>query len=645
MHKVISLVGNPNVGKSTLFNKLTGLKQHTGNWTGKTVDNAKGNFKYNNTNYEIYDLPGSYSLFPKSEEEKITSDFILNQKSDITLVVCDGNILERGLILCLQILEIKKNVILCINFTDELIKKKISIDYEKLSSILNIPVIPISAKSHKTMLKLLKAIDKFTEPDNVYEIKYTDEICKLTENITLPDSSYNYPERWLKLRYLTGDMKLFDNSEQNFSLTEICSRCIVLNAEDICNQVIEEETYTNKSLIADKILTNRIYAYPVMFTFLIIILWITISFANYPSELLSKVFNLIGQNLFNYLSYINTPIFIKEALINGIYNTTTCVISVMLPPMAIFFPLFSILEDSGYLPRIAFNLDKPFNNCNSCGKQSLTMCMGLGCNAVGVTGARIIDSYRERILAILTNTFMPCNGRFPTLIMLITIFLPFGSSSFMTAFYLSIIIVISIITTLLVTKFLGKIILKGKTTPYILELPPYRKPEILKTLVFATKDKTLSVLLRAIKVAAPAGLIIWILANITINNNSILSYASTFLEPLGSFIGLDGVILLGFILGSPANEIVFPIILMTYLAETSLSFIGDYSTISNILISNNWSILTAVNTMLFSIMHWPCSTTILTISSETKSFKLTAFAIIMPTITAIILCTITNLLF
>lgn len=645
MCKVISLVGNPNSGKSTLFNNLTGLKQHTGNWTGKTVENAKGHFEYNKQKYEIYDLPGTYSLYPKSGEEKITSDFILNNYSDITIIICDGNILERSLILCLQILEIKKNVILCINFLDELNKKNICIDCEKLSKLLNIPVVPLTAKKKNSIQKLLEEIDNFEEPESVYKIEYTKEIYDQLDNVTIPDNSFKHPQMWLKLRFLTDDMKLFNDSGSNYKLSEICSRCIILNAEDICNQVVKKQKYSNKSLFADKILTSKLYAYPIMLVFLFLILWITISFANYPSELLSEFFKILGVKIFNFLTYINVPTFIKDAFINGIYNTTTCVISVMLPPMAIFFPLFSILEDSGYLPRIAFNLDKPFNKCSSCGKQSLTMCMGLGCNAVGVTGTRIIDSYRERILAIITNTFMPCNGRFPTMIMLISIFLPFGNSSIITAMYLALFIVISILVSFLTTYFIGKKFLKGTTTSYIFELPPYRKPEIFKTLVFATKDKTLNVLLRAVKVAAPAGLIIWLMANIYINDTSILSSVALIFEPLGKLIGLDGVILLGFILGSPANEIVFPVILMTYLSEGSLSFICDYTTISNILISNNWTILTAINTILFSLMHWPCATTVQTIYKETKSIKITLVSILLPTIIAIVVCIIFNLLY
>ena len=640
MNKSISLVGNPNVGKSTLFNALTGLNQHTGNWTGKTVENAKGTFRYKNNTYEIYDLPGSYSLFPKSEEEKITSDFILKNQTDITLIVCDGNILERGLILCLQILEIKDNAILCINFTDELINKNIKINYKKLSQLLNIPVVPICAKKKKTIKYLLDIIDNHKPTAKTYKIKYSTELNKLIESTLLPQHNYHYPEEWLKIRFIANDTSLFITSHQNRYVSELYARAVVLNAEEICNSVL---MYNNKTTYKfDKIITNKLTAYPIMILFLILILWITISLANYPSELLSVFFNYAGNLIYNFLSKINLPDFIKNPIMQGIYNTTACVISVMLPPMAIFFPLFSILEDSGYLPRIAFNLDKPFNKCHSCGKQSLTMCMGLGCNAVGVTGARIIDSERERLLAILTNNFMPCNGRFPTLIMLIVLFLPLSDRSIFSSLYLALFIVFSILLTLCVTKLISKTVLKGEATPYILELPPYRKPEIFKTIILSTKEKTLSVLARAIKVSVPAGLIIWLLANIQVYDTSILNHLASILDPIGKLLGLDGIILVGFILGSPANEIVFPIILMAYLSGGELSPITDYNTIKAVLVNNNWTILTAINTILFSILHWPCTTTLLTIKSETKSIKWTILSILIPTLTAVIICMLTN---
>jgi len=321
----------------------------------------------------------------------------------------------------------------------------------------------------------------------------------------------------------------------------------------------------------------------------------------------------------------------------------------MLPPMAIFFPLFTLLEDVGYLPRIAFNLDKYFKKCCACGKQALTMCMGFGCNAVGVTGCRIIDSPRERMIAILTNVFVPCNGRFPTLISIITMFfVGFGTgfkSSFLSTLMLTGVIVLGIFMTFIISKILSKTILKGLPSSFTLELPPYRKPQIGKTIIRSIFDRTLFVLGRAISVAAPAGLVIWLMANININDLSLLSHCSNFLNPLGQLIGLDGVILMAFILGFPANEIVVPIMIMGYMATNNLTDFNNLVELKNLLVNNGWTFVTALCFMLFSLFHFPCSTTCLTIKKETGSWKWVIISILLPLICGITLCFLTTLIY
>ena len=307
----------------------------------------------------------------------------------------------------------------------------------------------------------------------------------------------------------------------------------------------------------------------------------------------------------------------------------------MLPPMAIFFPLFALLEDSGYLPRISFNLDKLFQKCGTSGKQSLTMCMGCGCNACGVMGARIISNKKERLIAILTNVFMPCNGRFPTLITLIIIFIT--SNSIFSSLTLMVLIIISVFTTLLISKILSKLLNNKDKQTFILELPPYRKPTIIKTIIRSFLDKTLAVLKRAIIISIPMGLLIWVLSNTYINDIAIIKILSQFLDPFAKIFGLDGVILLSFILGFPANEIVLPIAIMIYQGNSSLTSL-DINSLNFLLIENGWNYITAICTMVFCLMHFPCGTTVLTIKKETGSVWYTLLSIVIPTLVGLILC-------
>lgn len=619
----IALAGNPNVGKSTIFNSLTGMHQHTGNWPGKTVANATGEAKINNKEFIFVDIPGTYSLMAHSEEEEIARDYICNGNADVTVVVVDSTCLERNLNLAFQIMELTPNVILCVNLLDEAKKKKIKIDLEKLSKILGVPVVGTTAKKKKTLENLKETIYKVA-----------------TEKIKCTPKMIEYEEKEHESNRNQEEKNKAKNAEEK--VTKILNK-----AEEICKQVctFENKNYSERDRKIDKILTSKKYGIPIMILFLAIIFWITIIGANYPSEILFTFFGWIQKKLIYMATYINCPQWLSDMLILGVYQTLTWVISVMLPPMAIFFPLFTFLEDLGYLPRIAFNMDKFFKKACCTGKQMITMCMGFGCNACGVTGCRIIDSPRERLIAILTNNLVPCNGRFPFLISVATIFIAgsYGKfSSILATISVIGVIIFGIFLTLIISKILSKTILKGMPSSFVLELPPYRKPQIGKILIRSLFDRTLYVLKRAIKVAAPAGLVIWIMANTTIQGNTILTIVANFFDPFAKLMGLDGYILTGFVLGIPANEIVLPIILMCYLKTKTLANMESTMEIGEILKQNGWNILTAINVMIFTILHFPCATTLMTIKKETGKWKWVVLSFLIPTICGILVCFVTT---
>ena len=682
--KVIALAGNPNVGKSTVFNALTGLNQHTGNWPGKTVTNAQGRCTAGGRSYVMVDIPGAYSLMAHSAEEEVARNFICFGEPDAVVVVCDATCLERNLNLVLQTLEISRRVVVCVNLMDEAERKGIKLDLELLSGRLGVPVVGTTARRKKSLRLLTDCLERVCsapEPGEPFSVRYPDAIedaVALLEPLVEEKSAGRLNSRWLSLRLLDQDDSLIreinaclgedflrdealqsalgeamallrergvENTDQ---LKDMTVAALIHSAEAICCGAVtcERSQYAETDRRLDKLLTGRLTGYPVMLALLALIFWLTISGANYPSQLLADGLFRVQDRLTELFEYLNAPDWLHGVLVLGAYRVLAWVVSVMLPPMAVFFPLFTLLEDAGYLPRVAYNLDKPFKRCRACGKQALTMCMGFGCNAAGVVGCRIIDSPRERLLAILTNNFVPCNGRFPTLIALLTMFFVGtaggGLSPVLSALLLTAAIVLGVGITFAVTKLLSETLLRGVPSSFTLELPPYRKPQIGKVLVRSVFDRTLFVLGRAAAVAAPAGMVIWLMANVTAGGVSILAHCAAFLDPFARLMGLDGVILLAFILGFPANEIVIPIIIMAYTAQGSILELDSLAQMKQLFVQNGWTWVTAVSVMLFSLNHWPCSTTLLTIKKETGSLKWTALAAAIPTGVGVALCILFN---
>lgn len=583
VHKLtVVLAGNPNVGKSTLFNVLTGLRQHTGNWPGKTVEVAQGRFREDKTEYTFVDLPGTYSLEGKSEDEQIAGSFISGGEADCMVVVCDGSCLERSLILALQILQRTDRVVVCVNLMDEAKRHGICLDKEKLSQSLDAPVVFTAAGKGEGLQELLQSIHRTAE--------------------RLPN---------LKNRQWDDPI---DAAEK------IARDCTTKNQGD--------ENFRRR---VDRLMVSRRFGVPLMFLLLMGIIWLTVWGANYPSELLGRLLDMGYTLLDGWM--IRFPWWMRGVLLDGLYATSARVISVMLPPMAIFFPLFTILEDVGYLPRMAFLLDPCMARCGGCGKQALTLCMGLGCNAVGVMGCRIIDSPRERLAAILTNAMIPCNGRFPTLILLGSLFFPNVGSAFVVAACVA----LGAVGAMGVSGLLSKTALRSTPSTFLMEMPPFRCPRLGKILVRSLLDRTLFVAGRALTVAAPAGAVLWILSN-----TPLLGIIAGFLNPVGTVMGMNGVILLGFCLALPANELLIPVILMMLTQMGSLQAVEGVG--NQVLLQSGMTWQMAVCTMVFTLFHWPCSTTLMTVYRETRSIKKTAVAFLLPTAVGCTLCLMLNLL-
>ena len=733
---VITLAGNPNTGKSTVFNNLTGLRQHTGNWPGKTVTRAEGAYSYNEKRYKVVDLPGTYSLLSTSVDEEVARDFILFGRPDVTVIVADATRLERNLNLALQILEITDRAVLCLNLMDEARRNHVEINVRALSRELGIPVIAASARRKQGMQELLSAIEEVASEKYVCKPRrIKSQPANLKHAISVVTEKINgvFPDlpniNWVALRLLEGDQSIIDairsgdlgslkqDLPSTVAETEKASEKQLVSGEESMSQkesvpqeestwqkeqisqkereeilsaanaerwdlginfhdAVIESIYSEASQVAqktvsvsgskppysldlkiDKIVTSKWLGFPIMFLLLAGVFWITVSGANYPSGLLfSLLVDKLHPLLNEWAQAAHFPWWLSGVLIDGAYLSMAWVISVMLPPMAIFFPLFTLLEDFGYLPRVAFNMDSLFRKAGAHGKQALTMSMGFGCNAAGVVAARVIDSPRERLIAIITNNFSLCNGRWPTQILIATIFIgtavPAAMAGIVSAAAVVGVALLGIFLSLVVSWGLSKIVLKGEASTFSLELPPYRPPRIWQTLYTSLIDRTVFVLWRAMVFAVPAGIIIWLVANVTIDGMSLAEHFINWSNPFAFVFGLNGVILLAYIIAIPANEIVIPTILMLTVLMTGMSGVGggagvmiDSASISqmgDILHAGGWTILTAVNLMLFSLLHNPCSTTIFTIYKETKSLKWTMVSTFLPLVLGFTICFITT---
>ena len=663
MNRVLALAGNPNVGKSTLFNVLTGLHQHTGNWPGKTVERCEGVWHGGEEDCRLIDLPGAYSLHARSAEEAVTRDYLLSGEAQAVIVVCDAACLKRNLFLALQVAEAVPRAVVCVNLLDEARRRHVSVDLERLSREMGLPVAGTSARSRTGIGELMETALQANHPR--LRIAYDEAIERALGGL-IPALSGLLPDgvdaRWAGLRLLSDDRETLAalNLDALLGLEQVrAAQEIAGQAESVRSRVTQTlhararrlaDSCTRRAARepaayrADRLLTGRGLGIPAMLALLGLVLLTTIVLANAPSQWLSALFARLGRQIDRALA--PAPGWLHAMLYQGVYRVLSWVVSVMLPPMALFFPLFTLLEDVGYLPRAAFNMDRCFQGCRACGKQCLTMMMGLGCNAVGVCGCRIIDSPRERLIALLTNSLTPCNGRFPMLIALSGAFLAGGGplASLKTALCLTGLIVLSVALTLGLSRLLSATLLRGMPSSFALELPPYRRPQVGKVIVRSLLDRTIKVLGRALVTAAPAGALIWLLGHVQMGGMSLLARLFALLDPLGRLLGMDGVMLSAFVLGTPANEIVLPIALMGYLGEGTLVEADSLASLPALLAANGWNARFALCAMLFSLCHWPCATTLVTIARETRSAKWTLLSALLPTLCGMGLCMLTRLI-
>ncbi len=702
---VVALAGNPNTGKSTVFNSITGLRQHTGNWPGKTVARAEGGFALDGRRYKLVDLPGTYSLLSTTVDEEIARNFILFARPDVTVIVVDASHLERNLNMVLQVLAITERAVVCLNLIDEAERHGRTIDHRRLARDLSVPVVPTVARSRKGIDELLSTVAQVAAGEIVCKPRRIERrskqaervVSELTESIesALPGLSN---ARWVAFRLLDGDVRIEEalragdlqdltvahegvasaRAGSEVPASEAAPLRVVETARALrwkigaeFHDALTEDLYTEAARIADRatvdgeapafdldraidnLVTHRWLGFPIMLAILTVVFWLTIAGANVPSGMIADLLIDKGHPWLHSIGvWLHMPAWLSGFLFDGVYLATAWVVSVMLPPMAIFFPLFTLLEDFGYLARVSFNLDGMFKRAGAHGKQALSMSMGFGCNAAGVVATRIIDSPRERLIAIITNNFALCNGRWPTQILIATIFIgglvPAHLAGLASAGAVVTVAVLGVAMTFAVSWLLSRTVLRGEPSSFSLELPPYRPPRFWHTVYTSLIDRTLIVLWRAVVFAAPAGAVIWLSGNIHIGGASIAEHVVSALNPFGVLLGLNGVILLAYIVAIPANEIIIPTILMLTVMSAGMVGVGSgagvmfeldsVSDISTMLRAGGWTVLTGVNLMLFSLLHNPCSTTIFTIYKETRSRRWTTLAALLPVVIGFVVC-------
>ena len=744
---VVALAGNPNTGKSTVFNALTGLRQHTGNWPGKTVTRAEGGFEVGGDRFKLVDLPGTYSLLSSSLDEETARDFILFGRPDVTVIVVDATCLERNLNLALQMLEITDRAVVCLNLMDEARRKGLDVDARRLARDLGVPVVATAARSGEGLDELNRTIAEVASgacrcrPRRVGG--RSPALREATRSLSgaIQDAFPTLPNpQWVALRLLDGDPTLaaavesgslaelvdqgvpedaggeavsdggeaFRSVGEEFSAgrqpgaravaepeatraaaiemaesqasADPAARAAVLELAGQLrwrvgrnfHQALTEAVYAEAARIADRavtrdgerarfdfdarldrLVTSRVFGFPLMLLMLTVVFWLTIAGANVPSSMLATLLiDTVHPLLKQVASAFGLVWWLDGLLIDGVYLATAWVVAVMLPPMAIFFPLFTLLEDFGYLPRVAFNLDRMFHRVGAHGKQALTMAMGWGCNAAAIVSTRIIDSPRERLIAIVTNNFSLCNGRWPTQILIASIFIgglvPAHLAGAVSALSVVGVAVLGVFLTFAVSWLLSRTVLRGEASAFSLELPPYRPPRVLQTIYTSIIDRTLIVLWRAVVFAAPAGAVIWLLSNIQAGDGSLAAWLIGALDPFGFALGLSGIILVAYIIAVPANEIVIPTILMLTVLVAGVPGVGagagvmfeldSEAATARVLDAGGFTLLTAVCLMLFSLVHNPCSTTLYTIWKETRSVRWTAVSALLPVAMGLLLC-------
>jgi ferrous iron transport protein B len=655
---VVALAGNPNTGKSTVFNALTGLHQHVGNWSGVTVGLAAGTYRHAEREYRVVDLPGTYSLVATSENEVVAREFLVFEDADVVVVVVDASALERNLGLVLQIREFTGRVVVCLNMMDGAARHGVQIDVAGLAAELGVPVVATTARDGLGIADLRAAIARVCAADDQpapcpvhYPADAEEAVTTLMLDLVAKDPALPAP-RWLAARALEGDAELVRRvltgdaarrveipivtTEEAERMAAATTGALWAEVGRLLEQTVRERAVDRPRLTArvDRVLTSAWGGYPLMFVGLVTAMWLTITGANYPSQWLAAALFWVADRGHEALAWAAAPDWLVGVLIDGVYRALAWVIAVMLPPMAIFFPIFTLLEDAGYLPRVAFNMDRMFARAGGSGQQALTMCMGFGCNAAGVTSCRIISSPRERLVAILTNNFAPCNGRFPTIILIASVFVATAFPPYLGAVVGAATVVatigLGVVATLIVSGALTRTILRGEPSAFVLELPPYRRPKLLPVIYRSMYERTLRVLYRAVVAAAPAGLAIWLMGNTTIAGATPMSHVAGFLDGPGRLLGLDGIVLVGYVLAIPANEIVLPTIMMAYTGAGAMVDVEQLTGLETLLKGQGWTTLTAVSLLVFVVLHNPCSTTILTIRKETGSWKWAGLAFVLP---------------